>query len=167
MPMSTDVRLPRDKVPVFPDACCACGAAKPGDTVEWKGRRVRLAELLFPWLWFFGKRAVVKVPVCAACRPRVLATRRWLAVLLVVAIGLAMAFVFPLAKSFGFGRKTTKVIVLAMVVVVLLPYFLWSVLHPPAFDITVGKDHVDYEFASREYALRFRDANAASVLRVL
>ncbi|MBL8753429.1 MAG: hypothetical protein JNK15_09025 [Planctomycetes bacterium] len=162
MPFSTDVRLPRDVEPVFPDACCACGAAAPGNTVAIKGRRVRWSELFWPWLWFFGKRIVVAVPVCAACQPRLRSSRRWQTVILLASVAVAIPILFPLAKSFGFGWRTTKAIGAVLTLVAVLPVVLWQMLHPPVFDITVGKDHVDYEFASSDYALRFRAANPAA-----
>ncbi len=159
MAFSIDVKLPRDVVPVFPDACCGCGRAQPGDSVTVKGRRIRWAELFLPWLWFVGKRVRVTVPTCAACRPRVLASRHWNTALLLVNLVIAVPFAMPLAKSCGFARGTTKVLGLAFVFVGLLPYVLWSIFRPPLFDITVWKDHIDYEFGYRPYAVDFLHAN--------
>ena len=159
MQLALDITLPRDVEPVFPDACCACGRAKPGDTVAVKGRRINWAELFLPWLWFFGKRVRVTVPVCAACRPRLLASRRWNTLILVVNGLVAFSFAMPLAKSCGFGRGTTRMLTLAFGMVGLLPWLLWTIFHPVPFDITVHKDTIDYEFAHRGYAIEFFAAN--------
>jgi fatty acid desaturase len=159
MPLALDVTLPRDVAPVFPDACCACGRDQPGDSVTIKGRRINWAELFLPWLWFFGKRVRVTVPVCAACRPRLLASRRWNNLILVVNLVAACAVAMPLAKSFGFARGTTRMLSLAFVFVGALPWLLWTLFHPVLFDITVHKETIDYEFAHRGYAIEFFAAN--------
>lgn len=164
MPLSTDVRLPRPAVPVFPDACCVCCREKPGDVVAYKGRRFRWAELLLPWLWFFGKRVRLDVPVCSGCRPQVLSGRFWRTVVLLVALGVGIWFTFPWVKSFGFGRSATKWLSIGLLFVEMVPVLLWWVLRPPPFDLTVEAEHVDYEFASADYAERFADANPGSRL---
>ena len=48
----------------------------------------------------------------------------------------------------------------------MFPYFVWSVLRPPLFDMTVKKDVVDYEFADRGYAALFWQANQDDVVSV-
>lgn len=158
--MSIDVRLPRGTTPVFPDACCACGRERPGDTLVFRGRRIPLAELFLPWLWFFGKREQVTVPVCGGCRPLLSSGRRWRLLALVVALAVAIPIVSTWVKSFGLGRGMTRLVGLLGVFVALTPLLLWWVFRPPVFDITVGEDHIDYEFASRGYAERFLAANA-------
>lgn len=163
MAFSIDVKLPRDVVPVFPDACCGCGRAQPGDSVTVKGRRIRWAELFLPWLWFVSKRVHVTVPTCAGCRPRVLASRRWNTLIMIVNLAIAVPFALPLAKSCGFGRGTTKILGLAFAFVGLAPYVVWSILRPPVFDITVFKDRIDYEFGYRPYAVDFYNANEAAM----
>jgi fatty acid desaturase len=165
MPLSTDVRLPRNIVPVFPDACCSCGRDHPGDHILAKGRRVRFIELFLPWLWFFGKRVKLEVPVCAACRPEVLATRRWMLVVLVVAGAIASYFVFPWVKSLELGRGMTKLVSLGAVVGAIAPLWIYWVFHPPKFDLTVFRDHVDYEFASADYARRFAECNPGAIFK--
>jgi hypothetical protein len=160
--MSIDVRLPRGTTPVFPDACCACGRERPGDTLVFRGRRIHLAELFMPWLWFFGKREQVAVPVCGGCRPLMSGGRRWRLVVLIVALAVAIPLVDHGVKLLVLGRGTKRLVTLLGEFVALTPLLLWWVFHPPVFDITVGKDHVDYEFASRGYAERFLAANAGA-----
>ncbi|MGB3970008.1 MAG: hypothetical protein WBO45_24955 [Planctomycetota bacterium] len=163
--MSTDVRLPKNVTPVFPDACCACGAPRPGDRVSVANRRFRWYELIWPWSWFLNKRVRVEVPVCAGCRPALLAGRRWRSWILAGVIVAVVSLAYPWAKSIGAGRTVAKVVVLAVCVVCLAPLMLWWALHPPPFDTTVGADHVDYEFASAEYARQFAACNPAAPAR--
>lgn len=164
MPFSTDVRLPRAAVPVFPDACCACGRDKPGDHVLYKARRFLWAELLMPWLWFVSKRVTVDVPVCSGCRPRVVSGRFWGTVLLWGVVLAGIALTYPWVKSFGLGRSATKIVCALAVLVVTLPFWIMLALRPPPFDLTVGDDHVDYEFASATYARRFAEANPGAAV---
>lgn len=164
MAFSTDVRMPRAAVPVFPDACCACGREKPGDLVAYKGRRVAWAELFLPWLWFFGKRVTVEVPVCAGCRPRVVSGRFWRTILLLAVVVFAVWLAYPWVKSFGLGRSATKIVGALAVLGITLPFWILLGVKPPPFDLTVGDDHVDYEFSSATYARRFAEANPGAVL---
>lgn len=43
--------------------------------------------------------------------------------------------------------------------VALLPLIVWQAQHPPAFDLSVGTDHVRYAFANEHFAARFRAVN--------
>jgi len=164
MPFSTDVRLPRAAVPVFPEACCACGLERPGDRVAYKARRIRWAELFMPWLWFFGQRVTVDVPVCAACRPRVVSGRFWRTAATWAVLIVCLWFLYPWVKSFGLPRTATKVVAMVVVLLGMAPVLVLVALRPPPFDLTVGDGHVDYEFASADYARRFADANPGAVL---
>ena len=159
MPMSTDVTLPRDATPVFPDFCCVCAAPRPGSWFEARGRRIHFAELLMPWLWFFGVRVTVNVPVCAGCRPGAIAGRRWAQVVMLLWLVAVAALVLPWLDTLGLARGTKRLVGGLALLAGSAPVVLWWVLRPPAFDLTVGKQSIDYEFASRDYALRFLAAN--------
>ncbi|MFN9758349.1 MAG: hypothetical protein ACK58X_18245 [Planctomycetota bacterium] len=159
MPMSIDVSLPRAAAPVFPDACCVCDAARPGSSFEAKGRRTSGFEFLLPWLWFVGPRVRVTVPACAGCRPQALASRRWRTVILVAWLAAALYFVMPWIKSFDLPRALARPLGVLAVLASKAPLVAWWTFRPPAFDLTVHKDTVEYEFASRAYALRFLACN--------
>lgn len=159
MPMSTDVALPLDAVPLFPDACCVCDAARPGSSLDVKWRSVHWTELWMPWMWFVGKRVTVTVPVCAGCRPDALASRRWRTLILVAWIGTAIFLVQPWSKSLGLPRGVSKLLAVLTVLASTAPLVAWWTFRPPAIDLTVRKNMVEYEFASRPYALRFLACN--------
>jgi hypothetical protein len=44
-------------------------------------------------------------------------------------------------------------------VLAVAPLWLWMAFHPLAVDLTVAKDHVEYEFAQARYARAFLAAN--------
>ncbi len=162
MPMSTDVRLPRDATPVFPDFCCVCDAPRPGSSLDVKGRRIHWTELWMPWMWFFGKRVTVTVPVCAGCRPQAVAGRRWRTVVLLAWLLLVAAIALPWLDTLGLARGVKRFVGGLVLLVGAAPVIVWWVVRPPAFDLTVGKNSIDYEFASVDYGRRFRARNAGA-----
>jgi len=158
MPLSTDITLSKHVEPVFPPVCVRCLAGDPG-VVKYSASRFSWAEVFFIWLWLFRKRVRHEVPVCDACRPAVRWRKALELTVLLGATAVAVVFLYPWLKQFDLGRQWNKLIVLAVVVVALLPYFLWSVARPPAFDMTVGDDEVEFEFANEDYAHLFFEAN--------
>ena len=159
MPLAIDVRLPRDQEAVFPAACCCCLTKYPEHQVLFSRRRFRWVEAFFFWLWLFRKPFRCEVPVCERCRPRVRRQKRLEMVALIVITGVAFVVIVPWFRSMGLGRQWQKLAMLAAIVVIGFPYFWWSLMRPPAFDLTVGDGWVEYEFANVDYAERFFDAN--------
>ena len=158
MPLSTDITLPRDVTPAFPQHCVGCLGEASGH-MQFRGSRSSLAGLAFFWTRILSRRVRCEVPTCDRCRAG-MRRRRWLelSVLLgvaapVVAVGL------PLLKQYDLGRQWDKLIIVAVGCVAVAPYFVWSVLRPPAFDMTVRRDVVEYEFANEHYAALFELAN--------
>jgi hypothetical protein len=165
VPLSIDVTLPKDAAPEFPSVCVGC-CAQTSRFMRFRGSRFAWAELLFVWSWLFRKREKRDVPVCSSCRP-VVRRRRWLeAGLLVAATWPAVSLLYPWLKEHDLGRQWNKLILLAVVFAAMFPYYVWSVLRPPLFDMTVRKDMVEYEFATRRYAEQFLLANADAVVQV-
>ena len=67
---------------------------------------------------------------------------------------LVFVFVWPLVDEFvakGFRRW----VIVLLFLVCAIPYFLWIVFFPPAFDFTVFAKKIDYEFRDEEYAYLF------------
>jgi hypothetical protein len=154
MPTSHDVRLARDVVARFPDRCVRCGAPEPGHTWRHAGRSLGLSWL-FPLA--LGRRVAVDVPACHACEERLAAQRfrrRVVDTALVVA-GVAVAFALvdddatPWRKALGF----------ALALAFVLPALVHHALRPAPYDLTVGSDHVDHEFADPQYARDFAELN--------
>ena len=104
----------------------------------------------------------VTVPVCAGCRPQAVAGRRWRAVVMLAWLAVVAAFVLPWVKAFGFSRGVTRFLGGIALLVGAAPVLVWWVVRPPAFDLTVGKNSIDYEFASVDYGRRFRARNAGA-----
>ena len=125
MPMSTDVRLPRDATPVFPDVCCVCDAARPGSSFDGKGRRIHWSELWMPWMWFFGKRVTVTVPVCAGCRPQAVAGLRWRAIVLMGWLLLVAAIALPWLDTLGLTRGMKRFVSGLALLVGAAPVIVW------------------------------------------
>jgi len=157
--MSTDVILRQRQEPVFPAVCCRCLSDDPDETLKFSARRFSWWQVFFIWIWWLRKPVRLEVPCCSGCRP-IMRRRRWLE--LVVYIGLAalsFAVVMPWLKSIGASRQWQKIGVFLGVMVLGVPFFFWAVTHPPAFDMTVREDEVEYEFANTDYARLFADAN--------
>ncbi len=159
MPFSTDIRLPRTAVPVFPDRCVACGRPHPGDFLRLSVRASGLWDLLLPWLWFTRRPARCEVPACPPCRAAAVRQRRIRFAVLVLALCVSIPFVMPWVKSWGLSRGWTRLLALAIGVLPLLPWGMWLALRPPPVDLTVGSDVVDYEFADAGYARDFAAQN--------
>ncbi len=155
MAFSTDVRLPRDREPVFPDRCVSCGRGEPGATFRVRHRPIR---------WFSvmtiapgGRRHVVHAPACDPCADR-MGNRRIVST--VITIALVLLGVFLVVWLLGeYDGPMRKLLGIAGALVALSPWILIEVFWPPAFDTTVFKDEVDYEFLDAEYADEFESLN--------
>jgi hypothetical protein len=165
VPLATDVRLPRDHVPVFPAVCCGCLAAGPRELLRIGARRLSWWEWVFPWLWLTQRRAHAEVPACGPCLQRW--RRRWwvvrAAAALLLAVGLACAL--WLRPGDGLSRGWRRLVGGCFVALFALPVFLWALFRPPIAALTVEPDHVDYEYASAAHAERFRQLNRLEPLR--
>tara|TARA_R110002073_G_scaffold89097_2_gene211339 strand:+ start:366 stop:944 length:579 start_codon:yes stop_codon:yes gene_type:complete len=163
MPMSTDVRLPREQEPVFPPQCCRCLAEDPEHRVRFSASRFSWAQVFFVWVWLFRKSIKHEVPACGACRGP-MRRRKWLELLAFVGVGvLAMSIVIPWVQSMGLNRQWRKLVGIGVAIVIAIPYIIWCVIRPPAFDMTVKEDYVEYEFANGIYARRFAECNSGAM----
>jgi len=147
MPTSHDVRLPLDRSPRFPDRCVRCGMPEPGHTWRHAARSVGLSWL-FPLA--LGRRVAVDVPACHACEEKLSAQRlrRRLVDFALVAAGVAVA----ITLLDGASTPWRRVLGFASALVFVLPAIVHHTLFPPPYDLTVGSDHVDHEFADPLYA---------------
>ncbi len=160
MPLSTDILLARHRSPVFPDRCCVCGKPRPGDTIPVSRRSSLIGwDLLMPWLILMRRPVRRAAPACAPCRVEAIRYRRVQGVVFVVAVTVAVVFVMPWVKSFGWSRGQTRLASLLLVTLAVAPVIVWHMLRPRAFDISVKRDTVEYEFADADYAADFRAAN--------
>lgn len=159
MPMSTDVSLPRGSEPIFPSCCCRCLAPDAEQTVRFSASRFSWWQVFFVWIWWFRKAVRHEVPCCAECCPSI-RRRKWLELIVYASLlVVSLAVVMPWLKSMGASRQWQKIGVFGGAMVFGVPFFVWTVVRPPAFDMTVGDEHVEYEFANADYARMFADGN--------
>ena len=154
MPLSTDVNLPRDVKPRWPDRCVCCGRAGPGGTV-----RVWTASIGW-WtvvLWQFRALYSVRVPACPPCGRRLRAARlaRFVVTWALAIAGVAVAM-WVLGSYQGAFRKPLGILI---ALVCLSPFLFWEVVFPPAFDVTCFRKTVDFEFRDPAYAAEFESMN--------
>jgi hypothetical protein len=154
MPLSTEIRMPKDRAPVFPDRCVRCGAERPGVTYRITTHSIGWWTWAF---WAFGRRFRVEVPACEGCRRRM---RRQRAVRVVVFYGLACAGLDAAGFLFAAYRgPIRKWLIMGVALVCAAPTFLWEIFDPRPFDVTAHAETVDYEFRDPDYAEEFLALN--------
>ncbi len=159
MPMSTDIKLRRDAEPAWPDRCVCCGREEPSDRVRLRAMTSGWANVLL--LGGFGRRYTAHAPACWDCARRVRLVR-W--VRTIVTWCLTLVGVFLAMKIMGGYRGPfRKWFALLVAFVCLTPWFFWQVFFPPAIDITVAAESVDFEFKDEDYAFEFAQLNAESM----
>jgi hypothetical protein len=154
MPLSTDINLPKNQTPVFPDRCVACGSGGPQDSIRIGTNAIGWWTLAF---WASGKHFSVVAPACSGCRVEMQRQRRLRLVVSIVfgIIGVGVA----LMLLRGFGHPTRKWIALGIALACMLPYFIWEIISPRPVDLTAYHETVDYEFRDATYAAEFASLN--------
>jgi hypothetical protein len=158
-----DVRLPPDKVPVFPRRCVGCGGA-PGETVRVASRgksslRVITGSLAERLRLLREPAFSVEVPVCVVCAPRVRWQQRWR----------RRAYWSPLylgVAAHVVGRFAEVEILLWGIPAALCVTAVWvayETFHPEVLSLTETDTDVRYEFRSRDVARAFAEANGTKV----
>ena len=159
MPLSIDVKLPRDYTPVFPSRCVACGADSPDGSVLLSTQTIGWLSLL---TLHNGSRFKTAVPACKRCKRRI-SLQKWLrgsALALFAVVGVLIAF-RVLYWYRGFGRKW---IAMAIVLLFCAPLIAWEIFNPRPVDVTAYSDSVEYEFLDARYAEEFIRLNDEHVL---
>lgn len=148
------VRIALDADPRFPKNCVVCRTAWPEHTLTVSRRRegVLNAFGLLP----LGRRHSFAVPTCRSCAKR-LSRRHRTDALLTILGGVAAAAVGLVAHRVWRMSLTWAFIAAAAVLTIALT--LRQFFAAPAFDFTVEGDHLDFEFASAEYAAVFHTQN--------
>jgi len=163
MNLSTDITLPKDYAPKFPNKCIVCHNL-PDSTVKISHNSQNPILVFFlPILWIFGWSRV-EVPICRKCKPRY-RLQRWVREFVCwIVIFVAISLIFPHFKTWP--PLTRRIAVGVLVLLTISPYLLVEVFWPRIFDTTARKESVDYEFASVKYAAEFAALNEAHVLEV-
>ena len=153
MPLSIDVTLPASQRPVFPRRCLRCGGPKP--------EPMRFATTSIGW-WVallipFGRKIRVRVPVCRSCWPSVL-RQRWFR-----RLGFWLFAVFGIFAALylrgGAASFFESYVAVGIVGGCMIPWFIWTVVSPPVFDMTARAKTIEYEFRNADYAEAFAQAN--------
>lgn len=165
---STDVCLPRDRQPIFPGRCVACGAPGPEATLLVASRGLWQAGGNPLAVFRSLRRGAVHVaaPACSGCarahrRHKALQRIfRWVGML---AIGCTIAFVMRRidpAWTEWLGGHVEIVLALAFVLLIVVPV---ESMIPLAFDIAVHADTVEFEFRDAGLAAEFARLNGAVI----
>jgi hypothetical protein len=153
MPLSTDITLPKDQTPVFPDKCIVCHAPRPGSAIHIAQNSTNaLLSLLLPIATLFGWSRV-RIPICQSCKPKFRLQRWGREVICWTLAGILIWWLYPHFKDWT--RLTQMLAVVGVLTVGLAPVIFAEVAWPRFFDTTASGDTVDYEFASAAYAEEF------------
>ena len=154
MPLSTDIKLPRDYVAKLPESCVACREETSGNVMKYSTRNVAWTD--FFW-WFPSKKATVQLPACHECafRIRIRRMTAWFA--MGILILLCWLFVWPLMVDVP--RPVRKWALILTGLVCLTPVFAWDIFWPRAFDMIASKKTITYEFKNVDSAQEFIELN--------
>ncbi len=159
MPLSHDVKIEHKRPIRFPDLCVVCGSEHPGDLLAFSRRRFALWQIS---IWFIpGRKVSVEIPACQDCRIKAVRMGRNRMLLTIAALCIVAGLMF-----FFFGnirRRFGRLATMALLFAGISPLFLWEVLHPLPFDMTVFRDSTTYEFRNLHYAELFAELNRGEV----
>lgn len=162
MSLSTEVTLPKNHPPKFPNKCIVCHCA-PDSTVKIAHNSQNpILTFFLPIIWLFGWSRI-EIPICRKCKPRYRIQRWGREIACVVLIIIAIWCIMPLLKDWP--RLTRKIVGGVLVLLAISPYIFAEVFWPRIFETTARKDSVDYEFASADYAAEFHALNAEHVIK--
>lgn len=161
MPTPTIYTLPLGYRAKFPSRCICCDEI-PDSTIKIaQNSNNPFLSFLFPIIDFFNWSRV-EIPICHRCKFRFRLQRYTRELLLIVCVVAAIFFVMPYFAGWtGFGKKVAVAIVVLLLVI---PYFLYEFIFPRYFDTTAWGKTVNYEFVSKDYAYEFYDLNADNII---
>lgn len=150
--LSTDVSLPNDLQPEFPDCCVIC-SCKPDSRAElYVHSRSSFLVLLLPVLMLSGWSRI-EVPVCKRCRNRFF-LQRWGRSLAAWAIIAAAIWGVSLFVP-QWDATVRKLVIFGAGMIVALQYVLLEGLLPRKFDISASSTKTTYELKSSSAAFEF------------
>jgi hypothetical protein len=155
MPISTDVNLPKKHKPKFPNRCVICNRENPKSTMRFGAGTIGWTTVLF---WSFGKRFVVRPPACKPCGRKMHVSRISSLVVTGVLVLLMLFLVWPFCRE-HVDPRFEKWVMMGLALIAILPQVAYEVFFPRPFDMSPFKTSVDYEFASKEYAVDFAMQN--------
>ncbi len=156
MATSTDITLPTNTTPVFPDGCVVCLDRADSTAKITQHSQNPLAVFFLPFLFLFGWKRV-EFPVCRKCKPRFFAQRWGRSIICWTLIFIAISFIAPHFRTWD--PTLRKVAIAGLCLLVMLPYFTFEVFFPRSFDTTAYAKTTTYEFKSQELGLQFYSLN--------
>jgi hypothetical protein len=159
MPTSTNISLPSNQKPRFPEKCIVCEAV-PNSTIKIaRTSQNSLLTLVLPILILFGWSRV-EAPICQRCKPR-FRFQHWGRDLLCLIVVLALAsWLWPMFKDWSSLNR--KLAMLGLFLLAFAPFVLAETYWPRRFDATMNKYRIEYEFAFASYANEFRELNSGA-----
>jgi hypothetical protein len=156
MPLSNDVELPKDRTPAFPPFCIGCGSEDPTSRFRASTRAIGWWSVLLRG----GEKHHVDAPACSECASflRLQARVRFAAVIVSIVVG-----AFVTSQLIGTGGLARSWLVAVGGLIGTIPFLLWSITHPPAFDLTATSTSITCEFSDPAYAEAFAELNGAEV----
>ena len=152
----TEVTLPTKLKPVFPPRCVVCEEATDELAKITVDTSNVLSSFLLPILFLFGWKRI-EFPVCRYCRTTFFLQRWGRQAILILIASVTIYFVMPMVN--GWNRQLAKLILVAIAVAVLIPYFLVEQYFPNSFNVTAYKKYTEFEFLSSDYAIEFFTLN--------
>ncbi len=151
------VKLRGYALPKFPNQCIVC-LSEPDSTIKIAHHTTNAFLTFFaPFMMFFGWKST-SIPICQQCKWR-FRFQRWGRTLVMLGlISIFMYFFMPMFKEWN--GTTKKIVVAAMIIVCLIPYFLFEYFCPRYIDTTADKNTVTYDFKDQLYAIDFKLLNA-------
>ena len=158
---SADIKLPRSQRVIFPQRCIVCGELEPARKTRVRRTSSTLWSALFPFLHLVSlfDGHTVHVPACSGCGWKLHAQAwwRWLAM---IAILIVFVWFGTEVVAQWVPKKFLKWAMLGGAFVVLAPWFIWQVVFPLPFDMTVAADEITYEFRDEQTARDFFVVNS-------
>lgn len=151
MALSTDVNLPRTHTPRFPTTCVRCQEDAGSETIRTAGFTVSWFTTFF---WLFASKFVAQVPACPECRFRLRFQRFGSLLVTIFIVAVVAIFIWPHVTDFV-APSARRWAMLGLALVCLSPWWMFEIFFPSAFDVTVYRNSVDYEFANEDYAHQF------------
>ncbi len=147
------VEISKSENVVFPKICIYCENLNPDDFLKVTTHTIGLHSFLLKFGNFFS----ANVPICKFCKHKFRFPKwgRFIAGIILMSIGMFLSI-------YMFGEISAwykKWIFAGVILITLIPLFIWQLVFPAYFELTAYKDSIVYEFKSENYALEFVNKN--------
>lgn len=156
MKTSTNITLPKDQTPIFPDKCIVCHAKPTSTTKAFKSSTNAWLAFIFPPVQLFDWMSV-KVPICRSCKFR-FHFQDW-GREVAFWVYLIIVFIWLIPNLDGWSQITKLFIIGSIILIAIIPYMLLDHFWPRILSFESSEDAVTYEFASNIYASEFEKSN--------